>query len=124
MVDHALATDDQPRQIGQQVHRSMLDRDDTTVLDADERAALCPVLSPFAPGFAGRVNARRVNIRPRWRTVQCGALSVTRRTCQNDVNGRPGVTDASGAAPVVSSSMNAAVEFSIALNIHPTSSHW
>jgi hypothetical protein len=29
----------------------------------------------------------------------------------------------SGAGPVVSSSMNAAVEFSIALNIHPMSSH-
>jgi hypothetical protein len=39
MVDHALATDDQARQIGQQVHRSMLDRYDTTVLDGDERAA-------------------------------------------------------------------------------------
>ena len=31
------------------------------------------VLSPFAPGLAGRVNARRAIIRPGWRTVQCGA---------------------------------------------------
>jgi hypothetical protein len=31
------------------------------------------VLSPFAPGLAGRVNARRAIIRPGRRTVQCGA---------------------------------------------------
>ena len=31
------------------------------------------VLSPFAPGLAGRVNARRAIIRPGWRTVGCGA---------------------------------------------------
>jgi hypothetical protein len=53
MVDHALATDDQPRQIGQQVHRSMLDRDDTTVLDADERAALCPPWCTKRPEVVG-----------------------------------------------------------------------
>ena len=35
--------------------------------------ALSPVLSPFAPGLAGWVNARRAMIRPGWRTVQCGA---------------------------------------------------
>jgi hypothetical protein len=31
------------------------------------------VLSPFAPGLAGWVNARRAIIRPGWRTVRCGA---------------------------------------------------
>jgi hypothetical protein len=40
-----------------------------------------------------------------------------------DLAGRPGVTGVSGVVPVAGSSMNAAVEFSIALNIHPTSSH-
>ncbi len=49
------------------------------------------------------------------RCIECDAADVSERL--------PRVTDASGAAPVVSRSMNAAVEFSIALNIHPTSSH-
>lgn len=31
------------------------------------------VLSLFAPGLAGWVNARRAIIRPGWRTVRCGA---------------------------------------------------
>ena len=31
------------------------------------------VLSPFAPGLASRVNARRAIIRPGWSTVRCGA---------------------------------------------------
>ena len=52
------------------------------------------------------------------RCIECDAADVSERRERTT-----GVTDAPGAAPVVSSSMNAAVEFSIALNIHPTSSH-
>ena len=40
---------------------------------AAQIAAGTLVLSPFAPGLAGRVNARRAIIRPGWRTVRCGA---------------------------------------------------
>jgi hypothetical protein len=35
--------------------------------------AVLTVLSPFPPGLAGWVNARRAIIRPAWRTVRCGA---------------------------------------------------
>jgi hypothetical protein len=52
------------------------------------------------------------------RCIECDAADVSERRERTT-----GVTDAPDAAPVVSSSMNAAVEFSIALNIHPTSSH-
>jgi hypothetical protein len=42
-------------------------------LPVKQKVALATVLSPFAPGLAGRANARRAIIRRGRRTVQCGA---------------------------------------------------
>ena len=51
--------------------------------------------------------------------VECDAADVSERR----ERGRPRATYVSGVAPVVSSSMNAAEEFSKTLNIHTKSSH-
>ena len=73
--------------VGRGSRRRPLDRDhapppatvSSAPVVAEHATAIAPsaadvkVLSPFAPGLAGRVNARRAIIRPGWRPVQCGA---------------------------------------------------